>query len=464
MINNVIKNILTVCVLLSLMACGSVYQVKSYPVGVDNNGKAFPKVPKKTLVYRLPRNKVTVNITKTEEKITDGELKSVLSDSTCDIPELKGVALLSPKTTYVFSDPSFQLSAVPDNSTIYSINVKSPWNPFASRSATLKAGVNGLVTDFASTATDESFDAVVSALQTVVGLSGSKIMAQGIGVVPPGSSKDDKCNKAKDLVREWGDVENALSNLVRGETTATLSGVEIYDKMKTDLLAQRTAILANFIGVKEKSTTVYSFLFDPESQCTPVGGKCSYRLFDVVTGALDSSVTTTNGKPYLTGADIGATPASQGLYLQIDKDTDTNNFVKALKGNGAGKSNGFVYRVPGSAKISLTRVDVTAGNPINKVIANQEMAIADYGKTRGLPRRFGWTKSEITELKLDPLLGSLVSVRINGANLGSDEIDQLNQLVKDHKSDTELDDLKKELDYYETKKKLQDAKAALGIQ
>ena len=135
-----------------------------------------------------------------------------------------------------------------------------------------------------------------------------------------------------------------------------------------------------FEGTTKKYTTVSTITFEPDSES--INDELFVRLspIDDIVDANDLS-----GTPIYISVDI----LEQG-ELPLDDKGEVKNFPKGA----------FAYNIPGRALISLTYN--------GKVVASQEVSLAQLGVTFGLDPKLFTDKRQPSKLQLDPTTGAII--------------------------------------------------------
>lgn len=387
---------------LTLAACGSVYKVEPASTTSQTDG----------LYYSLPRNDLVVTLPVQTAEQEPGPF------SACPYP---GNKITGPDSKTRPGTPTFTTSAEPDPAQRYKVVLESPGNPFADRSLSLGLGEGEIISSFTSSVTDRSADFAIDVVQTAAGLL--------VGAAPTAAAAPINCATSTDVANARARIralKGSLDALNAGTAGPANMDKELYEKLVADLKSEIAKQEALFLGSKSSSTKTHTFVLEPELCVTT---PCFAKLLNAAV-APDSSLDKIANNTYkvkTVAAAIGA--GNLGTFLEI-------NPVRPV-GVKTSTSGGFVYRIPGRADMKIRHLSRPApmAAATDEIISEETVPIAQFGRTAALPQRFGYLKSEIKELKLDPKLGSITSLSINSTGLSSDQITEINKTVTELTSD-----------------------------
>ena len=170
------------------------------------------------------------------------------------------------------------------------------------------------------------------------------------------------------------------SDLISGQADNTPPDGKSLQLALDNLSAQEAALTAMFEGTTKKYTTVSTITFEPDSES--INDELFVRL-SPIDGIVDAN--DLSGTPIYISVDI----LEQG-ELPLDDKGEVKNFPKGA----------FAYNIPGRALISLTYN--------GKVVASQEVSLAQLGVTFGLDPKLFTDKRQPSKLQLDPTTGAII--------------------------------------------------------
>ena len=400
------------------------------------------------LTYYLPNNSIRVAIDITEVSTSAPKDPQTYSAEACGITE----TVLKKTRSYKYGGVKLSLLATPDWDHPYTIDISTPYNPFSSRKLSMTQNAELIPTDFLSTVDDSTFDFVVSTASAVFGLETAAVAGTRDSSGKPPTTCSVEGNALKERIT---DIEDRIVELSGGKSPLGEMDVALYEKMRSDLEKQRASALSRFIGATKTKKYTVTVDVDPDL-CLEADGKvgCPFLYETVADGVAELK--------YDCLKSVGLRTYELVNQCKIPaKDTRMTGLrtEKASPGKPAKvdaiKEAGFFYRVPGR----VTATVIQEKNDTSTSIGSATLPIAQYGYVAALPRRFGILKSEISELKLDPLTGSLTKVTINGAGLGADQVDQLAGAVSSARADDTISDLERKKKILELQKAIAELEA-----
>ena len=413
--------------LLLLVGCGTVYTVERLRI-------SDPAQPEQ-LEYLLPENLIHIAIPITTQKFEQGDLHRWAD--TCGIkPARESTAS---KFSSRFGIPTFRLTVNPDHADRFTINLSRPFSPLTSRSLKMKLNTSATPIAFSSTSADLSITLFHEAVLQQPFFR-SSLVEEPLDCT---SKHPNACDDCPDAQRTRADIDTIDAQLksIIAKTIDDLSGIqaEAYDRITNDLADRRKRLVARFIGRTSTSTRTTTFIANP-SECKRE--QCNWRLLKTNQDLPNTVHLQPIGanrfkmKPCPAACDSGDI-----LCLQLhpkhtppakpDTNTDDNHSGEADSSSSASMSTnntsrsresaGFYYRVPGAVELKVT----VAGAGNRTILSTARLPVAQYGRIAALPQRFGWVKSSIDQLDLDPLTGAITSISINGTNLAKEDVQRL---------------------------------------
>ncbi len=422
------KKLLLVGVCTLLAACGSTYKVKP-ATGEETGG----------IHYYLPKNQVRVTVPVTQTKTKQGRFHAEIANcfelADQRKPDTTG-------TSYKLGAPTYTLLAVRDDNHRYFVNLEKPANPFVTRTGEFNLNQSQVLTSAKAGATDYTVDWAIDLAETAVSLA----TAAG-GTITLSNGK--QCSGlASKTITELNRIRAMKIDLAANHRTSISE--EIYKQKKADLSGAEKTLLGYFYGEKVVSKYDLNITVEPALTWETAVDVC---MFDENMKALETIEQL--AKHHFRVLSDGCTTTATGLILSV--------IPNHQSGDDQTNESGLYYRVPGEALFKLawleTKVVVPAsGIAITKVdtqtLGQQNLAIAQFGVTRSLPRKFGLFKSEVSEFTLDPLTGGIQKLAVNGEGLGKTQASALNDIVSKSQTDKELAKLTRERDILKLKNEI----------
>ena len=409
-------NVLFAPTLLVIMTgCGTVYNVK--PIQ-DSESLAGG------FEYRLPRNLIEIDVPRTRIQRVSGKLE--LSAKPCGIKGKK-----APDSSVRFGTPTFRLTVNPDEADRFIVDLSAPLIPFTSRSVQMKLGPRATPITFASTSENVAFDVFSEAFQRVAADPPS-IFSRGLfNNGKSASGGKDQCAGKAAEARDAIATINRQLEIIDSQVTSDPRGVDVgtYDRVTKELRDRRTRLVASFLGSSMRLRDTITFVLDP---CECRKKSCDWSLLPSTGDPEDSDYLESLGanRFQMKANPKNCSSITDRFCISLDRRPSPGSdsladHQKACE-NAAGRNlrsdaAGFFYRVPGSANLKVTEKQ----GRNRKTVSTGNLPVAQYGIVRALPSRFGWLKSSVDQLELDPLTGAVVAISVNGTSFGRDEVQRV---------------------------------------
>ncbi|MEI7581314.1 DUF4831 family protein [Runella sp.] len=412
-----------------------VKHVKSGTTGIKNG--IFYTLPQTAIVLEIPIK--TITYTKGDcyeclKEFLDAKLVSKLGKKE------------SPVKEYSITTKQLSMSTLPvkDPSKIYFVSLKR--HPTKDKGITFSYNEEGFLTAGEVTNTDKTFDIALAVVSAVAGLRTFEPKKD------EGCKDNEKCKTKKDRFLALKAIRQKFLE------EKYITDGKVLEIQVAALEAEEKGILSSILQVTETIDIVKArflpandmkekILFEFKDDTGKLEFDKVFKEQDVVTTYANATISDKSlDKGYkISIADF--TNQAEDIYSQMEhrKTVGANKYSE----------NYIVYNVPKKTKVKLIDAD-------GKILAAQTIDMPQRGGLGYLP-----TNLSKLSFDLDPNTGALRKISASSdALISSEKVGQVSDLatkLKPEKSDS-LAALEKEKTYWENKKKISDAKKALGVE
>lgn len=349
---------------------------------------------KEGVYYTLPRTVIQVEVEEKTITRTPGTYASFAKEALGLDNVIKKPEVME-QTGRISSGTLYE----PDPQCVYKVEINGN-NPAMRKTLAMNLSEAGLLSSFNATAENNAIAVAVGAASTASAIARQFLPLPGGNdnttaavsdnpykyVTPeksPGSyTRADSLAEARNIVRKIQSLRIRKGELLTGDIR--IEGKETIEYMVREIEKMEEEYLSLFAGTQTVSSRVRRHYFTPAQQN--------------MEQSIGNNITVRIQKMANTNAD------------KISKHKISNN-----------GQNGFFYRVPGYARVSISRN--------GQELFNEQLIVAQYGSVQSLPAKSGLFRSGY-QVSFYEGTGAIRSISANTESISPDNVNQLNNTIR----------------------------------